>query len=122
MKRSVNALDFAVSGRGGQRGEQVLDHVVATDPVEENFGRGEFELVGEDHAVGQDFLRRPFSSMSPALCRARQTDEVGSRVSSPRASVGARGAPGPNGVVTAYLEHLSLDCGLYLSGRRCRAM
>ena len=63
MKRSVKALDFAVSGRGGQRGEQVVDPVVATDPVEENFGRGESEPVGEGHvgeghAVGQDLLRR----------------------------------------------------------------
>ena len=83
MKRSVKALDFAVSGRGGQRGEQVVDPVVATDPVEENFGRGESEPVGEDHAVGHDLLRRPFSSMSPARCSARQIDEVGSRVSTP---------------------------------------
>lgn len=86
----MKALDFAVSGRGGQRGEQVVDPVIATDPVEENFGTGESEPVGQDHAVGQDLLRRAFSSMSPARCSARLTDEVGSGVSSPPTLVGGR--------------------------------
>jgi hypothetical protein len=67
----VKALDLAVSGRGGQRGEQVVDLVVATDPVEENFGGGESEPVGEDHAIGQDLLWRAFSFMSPVRCSAR---------------------------------------------------
>jgi hypothetical protein len=58
VNRSVKALDFAASGRGGQRGEQVVDPLVATDPVEENFGRGGSEPVGGDHAVGQDVHRR----------------------------------------------------------------
>ena len=79
----MKALDCAVSGRGGQRGEQVVDPVVATDPVEENFGKGESETVGEGHAVDRDLLRRAFSSMSRARCSARQTDEFGSRVSTP---------------------------------------
>src|SRR3984957_21102067 len=58
----MKSLDLAGGGRRERSREEMVDPVVATDPVEEHLARSEPEAIGENLAVvGQDLFRGAIS-------------------------------------------------------------